>query len=127
MPWRDLVFPSEGGIMVFPSQCMMHPLAGPSFNSLARPSHGEEEVKHSQEPRATNTISNWLDALNSESGEDAGGLAYRVAEEPIEFQRHKRPTGPPSGWLDELNSESEDAGGLDARISNAAASGEEEA
>jgi hypothetical protein len=143
--------------MVFPTEGMMHPHAGPSFNSLARASHGamesiaelSEEVDTFQRRASTVSastvtasprlsLSEPLDALNYENGEDARGFACHVAEDVGKFKRRASPvtTSPVStsprlslsGWLDALNNESgEDAGGHDAIVSSsAAASGKED-
>mmetsp|Transcript_32103 Transcript_32103/g.76257 ORF Transcript_32103/g.76257 Transcript_32103/m.76257 type:complete len:167 (-) Transcript_32103:58-558(-) len=94
MPWRDLVFPSEGEVMVFPTRDMMHPIGGPSSKSLDRPP---------SKSRLPLSIS--LDAINNECSKDAGGLAYHVAEEVEKFHHCTTPISlrlSLSGWLDAL-------------------------
>ncbi|KAJ1491181.1 hypothetical protein T484DRAFT_1883262 [Baffinella frigidus] len=59
MPWRHFVFPVE---------VTKPPLAGPSFNSLASPANGAEVEDVDKFQHCTSTVSQWLDALNSESG-----------------------------------------------------------
>ncbi|KAJ1483443.1 hypothetical protein T484DRAFT_1895973 [Baffinella frigidus] len=148
MPWRHWVFPES---VLFPTEGM-HPLAGPSFNSLARPSHGAEDADTFQcpampvptGPPATHactlpTLRLALTALacpSSPLARASDGATESIAElsEDVDtFQRRSNtvnivPRLSRSKSLDELYTESgEDTGGLDASISSsAAASGKEE-
>mmetsp|Transcript_58099 Transcript_58099/g.132976 ORF Transcript_58099/g.132976 Transcript_58099/m.132976 type:complete len:140 (-) Transcript_58099:91-510(-) len=112
MPWRDLVFPSEGGVMVFPIACF---LDAPATHDCTPPT----------QPLALTTLACPSSPLASASDGSMESIA-EVSEDVDTFQR--RPRFSRSKSLDALYTESgKDAGGLDASISSsAAARGKEE-
>jgi hypothetical protein len=76
MPWRHFVFP-EG--------VTTQPLHAPSVSSLSLPFHGvQKEDKFQRRANTVNTSphpsrAEFLNALNNESGKDAGGLDASIA------------------------------------------------
>ncbi|KAJ1467250.1 hypothetical protein T484DRAFT_2027489 [Baffinella frigidus] len=131
MPWRDLVFPT-GGITQ----------ASEYQHSLSVLQASEQRLKLLRQASEHQQCMSLLDASFSSLARPSNVAVESsavLAEEVDKFQRRAGPvttspvnTSPResilSEWIDALNNESvADAGGLDARISSAAASREEEA
>ncbi|KAJ1487193.1 hypothetical protein T484DRAFT_2020023 [Baffinella frigidus] len=130
MPWRDLVFPTEGITQASEHQhCLSVLQASEQRLKLLR--------QASEHQQCMSLLDVSFSSLARPSNVAVESIAV-LAEEVDKFQRRAGPvatspvnTSPcesPSEWFDALNNESGvDAGGLDTRISSAAASREEEA